>query len=756
MYIKRTLILLLLIFSVYSCAVKKYIPDGKYLYRGGDIKLENQSPISDKSVLNEELEAVFYPEPNSKFLGMYPGLHYYYKAQTEHPGFIARFLNKKIGEKPAYLSQVKIDETKDLIQNRLENNGFFYENINSSVEKDSVKKTAHIDYTVNIKKPYQLKTYQIEKDSTDTLSIYKEMKNSLVESEIKKGQRFNLHDLKDERERIDDYLKARGYYYFNKDFILFEADTNRYDNRDFDLYLKLKEGTPEKSKVPYVLDSVFVYPSVINDTVYGVKDTTRIKNVDFVQGKMLFKPHRLRPFVLLEPGQKYNPEYSKFTSRRLSSIGNYKFVNIYYVETDSVLDSLGNRHLKSIITLSPLPRNAFQFKVQGVTKSNDFTGPGVELAYTNRNIFKGGENFVVKGNLGYEKQFYKGDKAGSSSLHFGVQPSLTFPRLLFPGNYDDMFKYAIPQTKISLGFDYLRRSNLYGLNSFSTAFGYIWEQNRFVTHRLKPISIDYVRLNHTSSKFEDILDENPFLKHSFDQQFIAGLLYSFTYNELSEKEKRGRLYFQYNFDIAGNTISLFAKRHPGDVKTFLDLRYAQYVKTDIDLSYHYDLGHARENTLVGHVFAGFGMPYGNSKALPFVKQYFAGGPYSIRAFRIRSIGPGTYEPPADTYSYFDQAGDIRFEANFEYRFPIYSIFKGALFADAGNVWLKNKNENLPGGEITTNFYKQLAYGAGFGLRVDIQSFVLRFDLASPLKRPNGSWNFEYKKPVFNFAIGYPF
>lgn len=745
-----------MLLTIYSCSVKKYIPEGKTLYRGGEIILHDSINSELEASVRSALEEVTYPEPNAKLFGLYPGLHYYYKAQQDKPGFINRFLNKKIGEEPVYFSDVNIENTKDLFQNRLENNGFFYGNINHEIKKDTADKTAKIDYTVTIEKPYRLAHYKIEKDSTDTLAIYDKIKKSLLTSGLQKEQAFNLGDLKKERERIDEYLKDKGYYFFNKDFLLFQADTNRYKKRKFDLFLTLKNNLPEKSEVPYVLDEVEIYPNVSEENNNKPQETVTIDSVNVIQGqKTFFKPKRIAPYVLLKPGQKYNPTRSKYTSRRLSSIGTYKFVNIKYQETDSITDSLGHRHLKSIITLSPKPRNAFSLKLRGVTKSNDFTGPGIEASYTNRNIFAGGEDFNLKTNFGYEKQFAKKNNGGSSSLQLGIKGSLLFPRLLFPWNFDKAFRYSIPKTKISAGMDFLNRSELYTLNSFSTSFGYIWDQNRFVTHRLDPIKIDYVNLTHASDRFKKILEDNPFLKRSFEQQFIAGLNYSFTYNELQEQSKKGRFYFQFNFDIAGNTLDLFSEKHSDGAKTFLGLKYAQYAKADVDLSYHYRLGE-RGESLVGHVFAGYGLPYGNSKSLPFVKQYFAGGPYSVRAFRIRSLGPGTYKPTSDENSYFDQAGDIRLEANLEYRFPIISILKGAVFIDAGNVWLQKENEALPGGKFTSDFIHEFGIGTGIGLRIDVQGFVIRFDLASPLKRPTSNWNFEYNHPVFNFGIGYPF
>src|SRR5699024_1749690 len=227
-------------------------------------------------------------------------------------------------------SEVNINDTEKLLENRLENNGYFYGDLDYSVEIDSTDRTAEIDYTVQIGNPFRIATYQIEKESTDTLAIHDLIQESLSESVLEKGDPFRLSTFTDERARIDDYLKHHGYYFFDDDFILLEADTNRYADKRFDLYLTLKEGTPEESKVPYVLDQVQVFSNVQSDTVDGVQDTVQVDNIDFIQNEDFFKPERLRPFVLLEPGQTYNPETSTYTSRRLSSIGTYKFVNIQY------------------------------------------------------------------------------------------------------------------------------------------------------------------------------------------------------------------------------------------------------------------------------------------------------------------------------------------------------------------------------------------------------------------------------------------
>ena len=358
----------MILLTITSCAVKKYVPEGEFLYRGGKINLHTSEKINNKAELKDELEDVLYPEPNSKFLGMYPGLHYYYVYKEEKDNFWRKFMYNRMGESPAYFSDVNVDNTEELLQNRLENNGFFYGKIDNEVKIDSSKKTAKIDYDIKIGKPYIVEKFEFEPDSTDPKALNDKIKEALTKTEIKEGEDFNLSDFKKERERIDDYLKDRGYYYFNKDFLLFEADTNQYADRKLNLYLKLKSETPEKSKYPHIIDSLLVYSGVYNDTVYGVQDTVKIKNVDFIQSKNnpFFKPKRLRPFILLEKGQYYSSESSRYTSRRLSNIGTYKFVNIHYADSDSIVDSSGNRHLTSVISLSPLPRRRIQFKLEGV------------------------------------------------------------------------------------------------------------------------------------------------------------------------------------------------------------------------------------------------------------------------------------------------------------------------------------------------------------------------------------------------------
>lgn len=735
-----------------SCAIKKYIPEDERLYTGAEVEIKSDSVINNEAQLKSVLEEALRPKPNTKFLGLRPGLHYYYKMQQEHPGFINKFLYKKIGEAPVYQSDVNPYEVEEILVNRMENRGFFYsETISEFEEKE---KEASVKYTVSALAPYTIASYQL-----DSLPqpAYSAIKKSVADTKLSEGMRFDLSNMKMERERIDSDLKIEGYYNFNPGFLIFEADTNQYDKKRFDLFLRLKKEVPQKSIVPYKISKINIYPN------YDVKDSTsndvaRFNEKNYVNNENFFKPKYLDRFITLEEGQRYNPKTSKNTARRLSSIGAYKFVNIQYTEKDSLLsDSLGI--LEANIYLSPLNRRAVRAEIQAVSKSNNFAGPGVALTYSNRNLFHGGETLNTTAKFGYEMQAGGGGNSGKTSVELGLKNELIFPRVIFPVKINnDLFKYSIPKTKTGISIDYLARTKLYALLSGTAQFGYVWQANRYITHDVIPISINYTKLSNTTKEFDSILDQNPFLKKSFEQQFISGLNYSFTYNGMVDTAKKHQFFINSTLDVAGNSISLFGKDNGTGRKEFIGLEYAQYAKADVDLRYHFNFG--KEQVIATRLFGGYGHPYGNSEIMPYVKQYYSGGPYSVRAFRIRSLGPGTYSDDDNPKSnYFDLTGNIRLEANIEYRFPIYSFFKGAVFVDAGNIWNSKPNEAFDGKDkFTSNFINELGMGAGVGLRVDVQGFVLRFDFAAPFHDPSEakSFNLDVKETVFNFGIGYPF
>lgn len=743
-----------------ACSVKKFIPEGDRLYTGAKLSWESEEPLKDYKQVKSELEGLIRPEPNTKILGMYFGLWAHYKGSKEKPGFVNRFLKKRLGEEPVYFSRVDPGKTEELIKNRLENSGFFYSIATSEVIGG--ENFASVDYQVQVTKPYVLRNFIIDRDSLD---IDKDIKVLMEGTELKQGVRFDLSVLKSERERLEEALKNLGYYNFNANYLIFESDTNVNDQREFDLFLRFKTNTPRNGVIPYVVNNIRIFPNYSVTVEEEKIDTVIIDGKDFIQGVEIFKPRLLDEYVLLKKGALYSPQKSRLTSNRLSSIGSYRFVNLRY---DELEDSLTIGNLDANIYLSPLNKRSVRVELQGVSKSNNFAGPALNLIYRNRNLFRGGETLNLTGKFAYENQVAGGQLSGLNSIELGFKADLIFPRVVFFIPIQERFSYSVPKTKMSLGTEYQSRGGLYRLNTFSANYGYHWNANRFVYHEINPISLNLVNLTRTSPEFEQILENNPFLRRSFEQQFIAGINYTFNYNKLSDRFRTHGFFFGTGIDLAGNGFNLANTVLGTEQGTFLGLNYAQYARGDLDLRYYWRPN--EKHTVATRLFGGLGLPYGNSESLPFVKQFFAGGPNSIRAFRIRGLGPGTYRPEeVGLGSFFDQAGDVRLEGNIEYRFPLISVLKGALFVDAGNVWLVNDNEALPGGKFTSNWWNEMAVGAGFGARVDIEFFVIRFDLATPLRVPylpeKERWgnNFDFKSRswrrdnlIFNFAIGYPF
>ncbi len=764
-YLLKSVLVALLFFTLYSCSVSKYIPESEKLYTGAELSLQIADSIQNIPETKQELQSLLKPKPNAVFLGMRSSLYFHYKAQKDKPGFIYKWLNKKFGKEPVYFSDVNPERMEDLMLNRLDNKGFFHSKVQHDV--DSTKQFASLRYNATLPTPYRLETYELKKEPS---KIYEAIQKTLPKTGIKRGNHFDLSLLKLERKRIDNNLKRKGYYNFNPDFLIFEADTNQYKNRKFDLVLRLKKEVPKKAKTPYIINSIKVYP---NNSISGdnlSQEQSTIKGITFVQDSAFFKPDRLASYILLEKGQLYNAETSRLTSNRLTAIGSYKYANIQFNETDTIVknDSIG--YLDVDIFLSPLTKKSIRAEVQAISQSNGFTGPGIALTYSNRNVFHRGETFNLRGEFSYGIQL-GGDNAGLNSIVGGLNAELVIPTLL-PFS-PDQFKNTVPKTTISLGTDFFDRSELYTLTSLNTSLGYSLNANRFVHHDLKPLSINFTNLTNTTAEFEEVLEQNPFLRASLEKQFIVGLIYSFTYNELSEKDKKSPIFFSTSLDFAGNTLGLFS----GGDGTVFGQEYAQYSKADLDFRYYRRWG--KGSTIVSRMYAGLGIPYGNSNTMPFSKQFFSGGPYSIRAFQTRSLGPGSFSPSDINSAFFDQSGNFKLETNIEYRFPIKSYFKGAFFIDAGNIWLTRDielpldesdegisfNEELfEKGKFDSDWLSEVAVGFGFGLRLDIQNFVIRLDVASPMRVPFLPKGERNKVPffdddnntVFNFAIGYPF
>jgi outer membrane protein insertion porin family len=749
-----------------ACSGTKHLPPGEKLYTGAEIKTESSEIITKKKkqFIKTTAENAVRPLPNKSFLGMRPKLWMYMAAGDDPKSKFKKWL-KKSGDPPVLMSNVKSGATSAIIDAKLFNIGIF----NSYTEFKIIekKRTSNIIYTSHVHKPFVVKEviYSISDNNLSQL-IQTEKEKSL----IKPGEDYNLDNLKNERERIDALLKNNGYFYFSPDYLLFNADTSE-ASHTITFKLSLKDSVPKNALTVYRINNVYIDQEYsLNNTSDSIKDTIRYQSYIFLgkASEMKIRPSVIIKSVYLKKHEIYIRKNHNITLNRLMSMGNFKFVRVKFTDSDTSVAG----YLDATILMTPMPKHTFRAEMDLVTKSNNYTGPRMNFSYLNRNTFNGAELLNLNMAGSFEAQL-GGQHKNLYSYSLNPQVELYFPSFLVPFKLKTSSMY-IPKTRFSLSYNYLKRVNYFDMRTFQFIYGFKWKENIKKEHELNPISVSYTSLANKSEAFTELLASNPFLEKSYEEQFIAGASYSYTYNDQVGPEKKTQYFFHFTTEVAGNTFSI-AKSLFGDKvssenpSSVIGSVYSQFAKFSIDGRGYYNF--KNKNKIALRVFAGAAKPYGNSSILPYSKQFFCGGPNSIRAFSINSVGPGTYQQNADNNGFLQLGGDVKLEMNAEYRFGIFSFFKGALFTDAGNVWLLKSNPANIGSPFSfSGFSNEMAVGAGIGLRIDMSFFVLRFDLAMPLRKPwleenhrwvtnqisFGSSSWRSDNLIFNVAIGYPF
>lgn len=768
-----------------GCTAMKLVPEGRVLYTGSDIKLVPEGRVHAKKKIKELLDANILPKPNTTMLGMRPGLWFFYKAGNPDKKGLRRLMKNKLGQAPVYMSDIDAEQIAQVLEAHLINNGFFRSQVTSAVRVKGKK--GEVTYTAHVHRPYRIRDISFPRMDT----LFTNIDSVKNDSYLKPKQRYNLERLKAEQERIEAALENLGFFYFDDRHLIFEADST-VGEKQVDLLLSLERGVPEKAKRIYRMGNINVYPdyTLSSDTVPVAADTTVVDGYQYIDQNGNYRPRTITRVINFRPGKIYRDIDREFTLRHLMSLGSFKFVDIRFRESgrDSLL-------LDTDIYLTPHLRQSIRAEVQLVSKSNNFVGPGVSLRFTNRNFLRGSEQFQVTANTSYEVQVGQNLPNPLNSFEFGIESSLSVPRIISPFNVHYPSRRYLPTTELNLGFRLQQRIGFFRLNSFNLAAGYVWRENTLKTHELFPVDISFVQLTRPSKEFENLLERNRYLARSFENQFILGSRYSYTLNTQVDEERRSQFhersfersqfFFNANVDIAGNLMNLLQGTFTsaeGDSTKIFGAPYSQFVKGDIDFRYY--LNFDKKNKLATRLVVGTGYAYGNSTTMPYIKQFAIGGSNSIRAFPARSIGPGTFDvraqappqpvedPEKNARLFIDQRGDIKLEANTEFRFNIVGFLEGAIFVDAGNIWLiRDEPDQRPGGKFEKkDFLTELAVGTGAGVRFDFNFFVLRLDLAFPLRKPflpeNQRWVFDqidFANPswrsdnlILNIAIGYPF
>lgn len=752
------------IFLLFSCSSTRHLEKDEILYTRGEVTIESeQLSKKTKSSLEEELQPLLRPIPNSKFLGMRPKLFFYNLAgDKEKDSGIRRWMRNKLGQPPVLFSQVDMEYNSSILANRMENNGYFQVKVSSDSIDDGKQKRG-VKYAVTPGKQYLINQVTFLNDSTPVQQL---IARGGRWTRLKQGTPYSLDAIKNERVRYDNYLKNQGYYFFSDNDLLIQVDST-VGNHQVDLFVKVKEKTPELALSPYTIDKIYIYSDYqLSDIdLEGQKDSAySYKDFSVIDLKKKFKPSIYDRTIYLEHGELYNRNDHNLSLNRLVSLGVFKFVKNQFVISDSV-----NHKLDAYYYLTPDKPKAIRLELLGKTNSASYNGAELNINWLHKNAFKGAELFSASLYGGADFQMSSRNK-GYNVFKIGTEMSLTWPKVITPWEFQSSSAY-VPKTKATVGMEYLERTKLYSLTSFKASWGYLWKENARKEHQLNLFEVNYVSPDNVTDLYREYAEGNPSLERVLDKQLIFGPTYIYTFTNTMQQYKKHTFYYRGMLDFSGNITGLLmgANLDKGKEKNVLGVPFSQYIKTEHDFRYYLKLN--RTSQLVTRFHGGVGFAYGNSRNLPYTKQFYIGGSNSIRAFRARTLGPGVFDPNSYNSKFIpDQSADMLLEMNLEYRKKLFSSVHGALFVDAGNIWNLNEVGDRPGGKISANFYKEIAIGAGAGLRFDITFLVLRLDFAFPLRVPyNDSgerWvvkdikfgDREWRKDnlMFNFAIGYPF
>lgn len=762
---------LFFVLLVSSCSVTKNIPDNDSLYKGSTLELQNtdDSMHENHKDLTTELNSLIKIKPNTKILGLPYKLMIYNFAGTPTGKGLRFWLKNKVGEPPVLGSTINFEKNKDILENRLENRGYF--NSEVSVDTFNKNKTLTIVYKAKIHPAYSIRKMSFGFDSSS--EIGKEIIAISSATLLKTGTNYDLDLIKAERNRIDAFLKEHGMYYFGADYLIMDVDST-VGNHQVDILCRFKKETPQQAKQPYRIGDVMVFADFRNSTDTSSENwKTKGKmyhGYRIYDPEALIKPKVLISALVVKPGELYSRELHNQSLKQLVSFGMYKFVSARFQESDST----GKPLLNAIYYLTPSPVKSLRAEVSGLTKSNNSAGTELSLTWRHRNFLHGAEQFSAKIYGGIEKQVSTQQPTVTTN-RFGVEFNLISPKIIAPFKLNIMRKGGFtPQTKITLLYEYFERNTQYTLNSAKLSYGYIWKSDIRQEHRLDIFSVNLVRPTYISPAYQQSLDTNITLARSIEKQFIVGPNYNYNYNtQIKANQNTHNFFVNANIDLSGNLMGIIsgADITKGKQKELFGIPYSQYIRTEIDFRHYLRIN--KRNVIASRLLGGIGYAYGNSELLPFVKAFFAGGTNDLRAFRARSLGPGSYyagNASTSTVVLPEQPGDLKLAFNTEWRMKLFSVLYGAFFVDAGNIWTMKEDTSRPGSKFTSKFLKEIAIGTGFGLRMDVSYFVLRFDFAMPVRKPflpeGNRWVFkeidlgspEWRRQnlVFNLAIGYPF
>jgi len=772
-----------------SCGNTRYLQKDEALVTNIKINIESDVPIPNRQALENALVAISKPKLNRKWLGIARTNLWFYNIGDPEKEGIPGWLSNKVGEPPALYDPYQHISSAARMERYLFNRGYYGSTVTEIIpkENDFSDKQITMIYDVKINSLFKIDSISYPKDSLNLTDIIQKNKKA---SYLKEGDAFNVENMQTERQRLTNILREHGYFDFNRNDIRYEIDSSA-TKSEVDLYLKVDPPEDDSLHRQYRIKEIFVNSEYyVSDGDSVQYDTLKLGDYHYIsKNTKLFKSNSILEQINFDRGELYSLSDYRNTFNNLLELGVFKFVNIRF---DKKVDSLGNYLLDTYILLTPSKRREYSVEAEINSRYTDIffkgdLGTALNATYQNRNVWGGGERISYNLYGGVEFNLNDEERALINNISVSGEVNLTIPKFLNPipkrfvgDKTQEILKSSKIKTRFSLVDNFIRLVGIYSVNATELSYGYNWKYGKQTRHFITPVSLAYSFIYDQDESFTDLLANDIRLQRSFEDRLIIGGSYSYLYSNLSTTRTNRHFNFRGDVEVVGNVMngveSLLQSVGllQNDFATlFGGLDYSQFVRLQADYRYHINIG---KTALVSRVYGGIGVPYGNSgEYLPFIRQFYSGGSNGVRAFRIRGLGPGSYEPVlGDSLTVqnvqFERTGDLKLEANVEYRFPLFWYFKGALFMDAGNVWTLYETNKVGGQFKADSFLQQMGFGGGLGLRLDFSYFILRVDCAKPFYKPflplGERWTFtdfelsnkEWRQEnlVLQFGIGYPF
>ena len=764
------------------------MPDGASLLN------KNHISINKEGIKKSDLIPYIKQVPNKRIFGTRFHLGLYNISNINKEKWPHNWL-RKIGEEPVIYDSYLTTKTREQIKSYVTSKGYFDGHVSDTVH--TISKKSDVFYNIDLLRPYTIRnlTYEIGDSNIRNLCFF-----DSVNCLIQRGKPYDVDVLQAERTRFERFIRDHGFFGFTNDYISYKVDST-VGNRQVDLKYDVRNFTRLDANnristgpfAVYTIKNIYIYPDFVpKEALEGGEaylkslDTTNYKGYYFITSRK--KPEVKYDLIIqalyLKAGSVYNVTSTEQTQTHLLSLKIYRLVIINYNDSKDN-ESLQGMELKldCNIQLSLLSQQSYKIELEGTNSAGNLGG-ALNLIYQHINLFHGAELFSTKLKGAYAAYAQK-DKRLSSTSEYGLETSLRLPKFIVPFfKFENFVKKFNPYTTILAAYNF-QKLPVFTRTVANATFGYNWKAGNYKEHIFNPIQFNIVKLPFIDPVFKAMILSSTYQTGSYTEVLILGGNYSFIFNNQKIKNSRDYWFLRVNAETSGNFLSTIynlsgARKDSSAVQKdlsgsqkivnsyhFLGQPFAQYVRTDIDIRYNYKFNNV--GSIVYRGFFGIAIPYGNSSAVPFEKQYFGGGANGIRAWQVRSLGPGSYNPypPGDTSKVFlNETADIKLEANAEYRFKLFWILEGAVFLDAGNIWSYIDDPARPGSQFRFNkFYKDIAIGTGTGFRFDFKFVIARVDVGMKLRDPlldgTSHWimlNGPYRRDDFTIVlgIGYPF